>query len=249
CFQQGASELPIGRIDVTLANRGGSTIAGTMLFVYSTAANPMSVPFTVQPNGTAVIQDAFHPAQPDGIHVAGSVRIQVTPGTASDLAASVRTVHAGEDGSNYGFSEVALDTFGGIGLGFQTALLSGGGDPADATMGLYTSSAGAGAQFTATLFGPDGAPRGSRAFNLVNNTLEEFTPPASAFGLEGQPGDVVLISGGPGSVRAYMRFHDTGSGDNALEVATKAVTDGVVPWVSNGLAADGTGPVSDLLLW
>src|SRR5262249_48953338 len=157
--------------------------------------------------------------------------------------------HVGEDGSNYGFSEVALDTFGGIGLGFQAALLSGSGDPADATLGLYTSSAGAGAAFPAPPFGAHRPQRAPRAFNMVNNTLEEFTPPASAFGLEGQTGDVVQIYGGPGSVRAYMRFHDNGSGDNALEVATKAVTDGVVPWVSNGLAADGTGPVSDLLLW
>ena len=154
-----------------------------------------------------------------------------------------------EAGANFGFSQDALDTTGGLGLGSQATLFGANRDAETATLGLYTSSAGAGAQFTATLFGADGAQRGSRDFSLRNNTHEEFTPPASAFGLEGRPGTSSRSARDRAPCAPTSASFDSGSGDTALDLPAADRTDAVLPYVATGLAQDGTGPVSDLLLW
>ena len=248
-FEKAADKPPLeDRVDVTLANSGSSTISGNLFFLYSPASFAASVGFTVNPHSTSVIRDAFHNVQPGSVTVSGPVRVQVASGTAADLTASARSVHVRADGAAFGFGFPALDTYGGLGLGFQATLFTATRDAETATLGLFTSSAGVGANFTATLVAADGSVRGSRAFTLPNNTLEEFTPLASAFGLPAQTGDVVRISAGPGSVRAYVRLVDSGSGDTALSLPVSASGDAVLPFAATGLNPDGTGPVSDLFV-
>jgi streptogramin lyase len=248
-FQSAADAPPLDRVDVTLANQGDSTISGDLLFLYSPASFAASVPFAVNPRSTAVLTDVFHNVQSPGVFITGPVRIRVTGGTMADLTASVRSVSVREDGANFGFALPAVDTYGGLGLGERATLFTAARDAETATLGLYTSSAGAGAQpGTLTLVAADGTVRATLDYNLANNTLEEFTPPASAFGLPAQDGDVVRINAGPGSLRAYVRFVDSGSADSAMSLPVKASGDAVLPFVATGVAQDGTGPVSDLYL-
>ena len=248
-FKSAADAPPLDRVDVTLANQGDSTISGNLLFLYSPASFAASVPFTVNPRSTAVLTDVFHDVEPPGVFITGAVRIQVTGGTISDVTASVRSMYVREDGANFGFALPAVDTFGGLGLGERATLFTATRDAETATLGLYTSSAGAGAQpGRLTLVAADGTVRATLDYNLANNTLEEFTPPASAFGLPAQDGDVVQISAGPGSLRAYVRFRDSGSTDIALSLPVKASGNAVLPFVTTGVGMEGTGPVSDLYL-
>ena len=236
------------RVDFTFANAGGSTISGNLLFLYSPAALTASIPFTVNPNSTAVAEDIFHNLLGPGFSVSGPVRVQVASGTASDLTVSARNAHTRADGAAFGFTLPAVDTTAGLGVGDQATLFLGIRDAETTTLGLFTSSAGAGSQGTLTLVGADGTARGILPYNLANNTLEEFKPAASAFGLPAQAGDSVLITGGPGSLRAYTRIVDSGSTDAALSLPARALDDAVLPYAITGLDANGVGPVSDLFL-
>lgn len=236
------------RVDVTLANTGGSTIAGSLLFMFSPGSYAASAPFSLEPNKTAVLSNVFADVISPGSEGSGPVRILVTSGTAPDLRASARSLHVRGDGANFGFSLPALSTASSLGVGDSATLFTGSRESETATLGVYTSSAGAGSRCTLALVAADGTVRGTRNFNLANNTLEEFTPPASAFGLPAQAGDAVQITGGPGSLRAYVRIADSGSGDAAVALPVKATGDAVLPWAQSALAADGTGTVTDLFV-
>jgi len=238
------------RVDVTLANMGGSTITGNLNFLYSPAAPAASLPFTVGPNATNVQTDVFAGVLGAAFRVGGPVRIQVTGGNADDLVASARSAHSrAADSALYGFTLPAGSTSGSLGVGDVVALFTSGRDTDVTSLGLYTSSQGAGAQATATLFGADGTVRGTRSFDLPNNALEEFTPAASAFGVDPKPGDVVQITGGPGSLRAYVRVTDPGSGAIGAGLPIHYTWNSVAPYAANGLGPDGTGPVTDLYLF
>ncbi|MGH9399343.1 MAG: hypothetical protein ACRD00_03170 [Thermoanaerobaculia bacterium] len=243
-----AVTLAQDRVDITLANTGDSAIMGNILYLYSPAALAASVGFAVNPQGTAVLEDVFHDIVGVGFAVSGPVRIQVTSGTASDLTASVRSAHVGEDGGAAGFAFPAVDTTGGLGDGHEVTLFTASRDGETDTLDLFTSSAGAGAHGALTLTAADGTVRARIPYNLTNNTLEQFTPAASAFGLAAQAGDTVHITGGPGSLRATMRIVDSGTTDTALCLPVKASGDAVLPYAITGLGDDGTGPVSDLYL-
>jgi streptogramin lyase len=236
------------RVDFTFANAGGSTISGNLLFLYSPAALTASIPFTVNPNSTAVAEDIFHDMLGPGFSVSGPVRVQVVSGTASDLTVSARNAHTRDDGAAFGFAMQAVDTTACLGVGDRATLFTGVRDAETTALGLFTSSAGAGSQGTLSLVGADGTVRGILPYNLANNTLEEFTPAASAFGLPAEAGDSVLITGGPGSLRAYTRIVDSGSTDSALALPARALGDAVLPYAITGLNADGIGQVSDLFL-
>ncbi len=236
------------RVDVALANAGDSTISGNLIYLYSPSALAASIPFTVNPRATAVVEDVFQNVVAQGFSVHGPVRIQVTGGTASDLTASVRTTHTNADGHSFGFVLPAVDTTGCLGTGDQATLFTAIRDTETSSLVLFTSSAGMGSQSTLRLIASDGTVRATRDFNLANNTLEEYTPAASAFGLSAQAGDTVQIIGGPGSLRAYSRIIDSGSTDEALSIPARAWGDAVLPWAETGLGEDGTGPVSDLYL-
>jgi sugar lactone lactonase YvrE len=238
------------RVDVMLANMGGSTITGNLNFLYSPAAAAASLPFTVGPNGTNVQTDVFASVLGPGFVVHGPVRIQVTGGNPDDLVASARSAHSrAADSALYGFTLPAASTSGSLGAGDNVALFTSGRDTDVTTLGLYSSSQGAGAQAMATLFGADGTARGTRSFNLPNNALLEFTPAASAFGVDPRPGDVVQITAGPGSLRAYVRVTDQGSNAIGAGLPVHLTWNAVAPYAANGLGADGTGPVTDLYLW
>ena len=236
------------RVDITLANTGGSTITGNLLYLYSPAERTLSIPFTVSPNATSVIEDIFHDAIGVGTSVSGPLRVQVTGGTSSDLTVSARNRRTRDDGAAFGWVLEGVDTTGCLGVGDRVTLFTGFRDAETTILGLFSSSAGAGANGTLTLVGADGAVRATRIYNLPNNTVEEFRPAASAFGLPAQAGDSVVITGGPGSLRAYTRIVDSGTTDAALSQPARALFDAVLPYAVTGLDADGIGPVSDLYL-
>jgi streptogramin lyase len=235
------------RVDVTLANTGDSTITGNINYLYSPAAFSALFSFTLAPHATSVQEDIFAGLLGDQFPLSGPVRIQVTGGNAGDLVASARSIHSrASDGALYGFTLPALSSSGSIGLGEQVTLFTSGRDGDETIMGLYTSSRGAGAQATATLVAADGTVRGTRSFDMPNNALLEYGPAASAFGVEPQAGDVVRITGGGGSLRAYVRVPDPDSGAQAGGLPVHPTWNAVAPYSANGLGADGTGPVTDL---
>jgi hypothetical protein len=243
-----AVTLAQDRVDITLANTGNSTITGNILYLYSPAALAGSVPFTVNPQSTSVVEDIFHDIPGSAFAVQGPVRIQVASGTASDLTASVRSAHVGEDGGAAGFAFPAVNTSACLGEGDEATLFTASRDGETDTLGLFSSSAGAGASGTLTLLAADGTVRATAPYTLLNNTLEQFTPAASAFGLAAQAGDTVHVSGGPGSLRAYVSILNSGTGDTALCLPVKASMDAVLPYAITGLGDDGFGPVTDLYL-
>ena len=68
------------RVNLTLFNRGSTTLTGNALFQFSPGAFPQEKPFTVGPGATVFLEDAFAGA-PSGLGlVSGSVRFQVTSG-------------------------------------------------------------------------------------------------------------------------------------------------------------------------
>lgn len=236
------------RVDFTLVNMGGSTISGNLMYLYSPSELAVLTPFSVDPNSTKVVEDIFHDLLGPGFSYYGPVRVQILNGNASDLTVYARNAHTRVDGGIFGYSLQAINTSACLGVGDQATLFTGIRDAETTTLGLFTSSEGAGAQGTLSLVGADGTVRAVLPYNLTNNTLEEFKPPASAFGLPAEAGDTVLVTGGPGSLRAYTRIVDSGSTDTALCQPDKALGDAVLPLVVTGLDADGVGPVSDLFL-
>ena len=101
--------------DITLYNRGSAPIAGDILFLYSPAAFAAKTSFTVAPGETQTISDALKGASSDFAALFGPIRLMVTSGEAGDLAATVRSYRALDDGSSFGFAIPALslgDTLG-----------------------------------------------------------------------------------------------------------------------------------------
>ncbi len=233
------------KTDITLFNRGGAPISGDILFLYSPAAFAAKTSFTVAPGETRLISDALQNASSDLLPLFGPVRLSITSGTAGDLAATVRSSRALDDGSSFGFSIPALSAADSLTQGSTRVLFTGSRSSEVSVFGLFSPS---GAQATATLVAPDGTVRGTRKFSLASNIAQEFNPASSAFGVPAEPGDVIVVSVASGSLQPYVNVLDTGSGDVATSLPVAATTDAVIPNVGTLLGFGDTGFVSDLLL-
>ncbi len=233
------------KTDITLFNRGSAPISGDILFLYSPAAFAARTSFTVAPGETRLISDALQSASSDLAALSGPVRLSITSGTAGDLAATVRSSRALDDGSSFGFSIPALSAADSLTQGSTRVLFTGSRSSEVSAFGFFSPS---GAQATAALVAPDGTVRGTRNFSLASNIAQEFNPASSAFGVPAEPGDVVVVSVASGSLQPYVNVLDAGSGDVATSLPVAATTDAVIPNVGTLVGLADTGFVSDLLL-
>jgi hypothetical protein len=112
-------------------------------------------------------------------------------------------------------------------------------------LGFYTPS---GAEAVFTLVAPDGTVRGTLPISIAANIAQEFQTAASAFGVPPQPGDVMRVSVGTGTLFPYVRVLDGGTGDVALSLPVPATTEGVFPNAGTAVGLFDTSFVSDLFL-
>src|SRR5262245_53653322 len=92
------------RIDVTLSNKGTSSIAGEALYMYSPGTFAARKTFNVQPGATQVLTDAFGNIGTVNNLASGSVRIRTITGTAADLLTTVRSTRVLPNGTSYGYA-------------------------------------------------------------------------------------------------------------------------------------------------
>jgi streptogramin lyase len=239
----GAANAKI-QVDVTVSNKGSTSIVGDALYLFSPGASPKSAPFTLAPGATRELTDAFGNLG-NGSLLVGPVRIRVPAAGAPDLIASVRTTRVLPGGTTFGLELPAASSAGSLGPGSTATLFTGARDADLSVLGLYTQAGGVG---TLTLVAPDGTVRGSRAFNLAPNTSQEFNPAASAFGVASEPGDVVRVTVSSGSAQAYVNVLDLGTTDVASAQPVAAHTDSVIPNAGAVTGAGGKSFVSDLYL-
>ena len=231
--------------DITLFNRGSAPVSGDILFLYSPAAFAAKSSFTVAPGETQLISDALKGASSDLAALFGPVRLSVTSGAASDLAATVRTYRPRDDGSSIGFSIPAVSAGDTLGQGATRVLFTGNRSSEVPVFGLFSPS---GASATAKLVARDGTVRGTRVFTLASNIAEEFNPAATAFGVPAEPGDVIVLSVASGSLQPYVNVVDTGSGDVAASLPATPTRDAVIPNLGTLVGFGDTSFVSDLFL-
>lgn len=232
-------------IDITLHNRGSAPISGDALLLFSPASFAPRVSFSVDPGATVLLADAFKDFSTNSGLTLGPVRLRVTSGTATDLAASVRTARILDDGSSFGFALPALSGAETLSAGSSRTLFTGARDGTISVLGFYTP---AGGSATATLVAPDGAIRGTRIVTLDPNVAQEFNPVASAFGVPPGPGDVVRVTVNSGSIEPYVNVVDTGTSDIATSLPVAAARDAVIPNVGTLVGMRDTSFVSDLFL-
>jgi streptogramin lyase len=231
--------------DVTLYNAGSAPISGNILYMYSPAAFAASTSFTIAPGETQFLSDALQGASSNSFVLFGPVRINVTGGNAGDLSATVRSSRLLDDGSSYGFSMPALSSGDSLNQGATRVLFTGNRASEAPVFGLFSP---AGGQAKATLVAPDGTVRGTRFFSLASNIAEEFNPAASAFGVAGEPGDVIIVSVTSGSIQPYVNVLDTGSFDLASSLPVTPTKDAVIPNLGTVVGRGDTSFVSDLFL-
>jgi hypothetical protein len=173
------------------------------------------------------------------------VRILVTSGPAGELVATVRSAQARADGGSFGYSVPASSAPDTLGAGSARTLFTGARESEVSVFGFYTPS---GAEAVFTLVAPDGTVRGSLPISITSNVAEEFSPASSAFGLPAEPGDVIRVDVVSGTLHAYVRIVDAGTGDVALSLPAKASVDAVFPNAGTAVGLFETSFVSDLFL-
>ncbi|HZI67939.1 MAG TPA: hypothetical protein VFF17_15365, partial [Thermoanaerobaculia bacterium] len=234
-----------GRVEITLANLGDTTIVGEALYLFSPGFFAARAAFTVAAGGTVVLPDAFADLGSTTVPISGPVRIRVTSGNAQDLAVSVRTAQARADGASFGYSTPALSRAEGVGEGEARTLFTGARESETSILGFYSPS---GAEAVFTLIAPDGSVRGTIPISIAANIAQEFRPAAVAFGVAAQPGDVVRVSVESGVLFPYVRVQDNGTADVALSRPVEATTEGVFPNAGTAVGLFDTSFVSDLFL-
>lgn len=233
------------RIDLTLSNRGTGTINGNALYLLSPGRDPVQANFTLPPGATQFLPDAFGNG-PFPRLFNGAVRMRVTSGTAADLVASVRSTRVLPTGGTFGYAIPGANAAASLNAGSKTTLFTGSRTSETSILGVYTLNGGVG---TLTLVKPDGTVRGvPRSFNLAINTLEEFNPASSAFGVDPESGDVIQVSVTSGSLQAYVNILDNGTQDIASALPVAASTDSVLPNAGEVLGGGDKSFVSDLFL-
>ena len=234
-FQFGAPPADKVRADLTLHNKGSARVSGTALFQYSPAAFPHALAFDVGPGETALFSDAFVGAPTSASLMIGSVRLQVSTGTATDLLVSLRSNAVTDAGGSFGISLPAEAADQAVKTGDSRTLFTGARPGEVSVLGLFSPSGGQG---TATLVASDGTVRGSQPISLESNVWLEHNPAASFFGLAPQPGDVIRIAVTSGVLQPYVTIQDPLTHDLALSLPVGTSTQAVIP---NAGTAGGSG--------
>jgi streptogramin lyase len=233
------------RIDVTLYNPSDTPISGEILYLFSPGFFAARTTFNLAPGQTSLLADAFGDLGSATIPFIGPVRILVTSGPADELVATVRSAQARADGGSFGYSAAASSASEALGAGSARTLFTGARESEVSVFGFYTPS---GAEAVFTLVATDGTVRGSLPISITSNVAEEFSPASSAFGVPAEPGDVIRVDVVSGTLHAYVRIVDTGTGDVALSLPAKATVDAVFPNAGTAVGLFETSFVSDLFL-
>ena len=227
--------------EATLVNRGGATVAGDAVFMYSPGAFFPSASYSVDPGDTVVLSDLFGNASSNSGLQIGPVRFRVTSGSAADLSGTLRSAMLRSDGSSFGYSFPLFQPGDFPPAGSSWTIFLGDRATEVSTLDVYSPTGG---DAVAALVAPDGTIRGTRRFQLATNGSGSYNPAASAFGADPEPGDVVRLSVLSGAIAAHALVLDTGSSDVEASLPTAAATEGVFPNLSN-FAGPG-GRLSDL---
>ena len=232
------------RIDVTLSNRGTGTITGNAIYLFSPGKDALQANFSLAAGASQLLTDAFGNGPSN--QLTGPVRLRVTNGNAADLVTSVRTTRILPTGGTFGYAIPGAGTTGALTAGSTATLFTGNRTSEISILGIFALE---GATGTLTLLKSDGSVRGTpRTFDIAKNTLEEFNPVASAFGVAPEIGDVVRVSVTAGSLQAYVNILDTGTLDIATALPATARTDSVIPNAGEVLGGGEKSFVSDLFL-
>ncbi|HEV8231634.1 MAG TPA: hypothetical protein VGQ75_04750 [Thermoanaerobaculia bacterium] len=234
------------RVDIVLHNSGDVPIAGEALYLFSPGFFAARATFNLEPAATTLLSDAFGDVGSSTIPITGPVRVRVTSGPADKLVARVRSAQAREDGGSFGYATPAFSTSESLDEGSSRTLFTGARESETSIFGFYTPS---GAEAVFTLFAPDGTVRGTLPISLAANIEQEFNPAASAFGVAEEPGDVIRVSVVSGTLFPYVRIVDEGTGDTALSLPAKALSNSALyPSVGTAVGLYDTSFVSDLFL-
>jgi sugar lactone lactonase YvrE len=217
-------------VDLTLYNKGSTTISGTAFLQYSAGAFPYSRTFDVPAGGTTVLHDAFVGAATGTALSLGSVRIQVTSGTATDLAASARSARGVANNGTYGLTLPAQAASEILGVGASRVLFTGARPTDVSTFGFFSPTGGTA---TAELIGADGTSRATATIHVVSNVLEAHNPAASFFGLAAEPGDLVRVTVTDGVLQPWILIQDSITRDVAISLPVSPTADAVIPNVSS----------------
>jgi hypothetical protein len=228
-----------------LHNASEQAISGELLYLFSPGFFPVRQTFSLGPGGTALVPDVFGDLGSSTIPVTGPIRVHVTSGPAESLEVSVRTAQAREDGGSFGYSTPAFSPAETLGEGASRTLLTGFRESETSVFGFYSPT---GAEAVFTLVAPDGTVRGELPISVTSNVDEEFSPAASAFGVPAEPGDVIRVSVGSGTLLPWVRIIDGGSKDTALSLPARELASATFPNVGNALGLFDTIFLSDLLV-
>jgi streptogramin lyase len=231
------------RIDVTLSNRGSSSQTGQGYYLYSPASFAPKLPFTLGPNATSLMSDAFGNLSSFTTLLNGPVRLGTTSGTATDFSATVRSARVLPDGGTFGYLLPAHTATQSLAQGSTSTLFTGALPTEESILNLYSLDD---AQATLTLFAPGGQQRGTANVLVAKNASLSFGA-SNPFGVAPEPGDAVRVTVTQGTLQSSVLVFDKNSTDIAPSLPSPALASSVVPWV--GAFTNGASSfVSDLYL-
>lgn len=239
----GAADSKI-RIETTVGNRGAAGLSGQILFLDSPGSFAPRATFTLAANATSLLSDTFGNLTTTPTYLYGPVRLGTTSGTATDLAATVRSVRVLPDGGTFGYLFPAEFLTTSLPKDSATTLFTGASDSQISILTLYSLDD---ARATLGLYGPDGTLRGTQDFSIAKNASLVFNPAASAFGAAAEPGDVVRTSVTSGTLQASVLVYDTTTTDIFPAPPAVAAAGLVIPWVGSYANGDRS-MVTDLYL-
>ncbi|HTR04766.1 MAG TPA: hypothetical protein VMN82_16380 [Thermoanaerobaculia bacterium] len=232
------------RIDTTVSNSGASTINGAGYYLYSPAQPTPRLTFQVVSGGTTVIPDSFGTLAGTSTLLSGPVRLGLTTGDPTVLSATVRSLRTQPDGGTFGYLLPAQTTTTSLQKDSVTTLFTGGESGDVSILNLYSLDD---AKATLTLFGPDGASRGTHDFDVAKNTSLSFNPAATAFGVAPETGDAIRVNVTNGTLQSSVLVFSAGTTDVLPSLPGAASASSVIPWVGDFPNGDRAF-VSDLYL-
>ena len=232
------------QVDVTVSNRGTSSLPGQAQYLYSPGAFAGTASYTLSAGATTFLANAFGSLGTSTTLLNGPVRLGAT-GSSGDFLASVRSSRVLSNGGTFGYLFPADGAASSLAPGSTASLFTGANSGELSILNFYSLDD---ATTTMTLTGPDGRTRGTQTFDIAKNASFSFTPASSAFGVAPEPGDVVTVGVTAGTLQASMLVFDAGTTDVLPMLPEPALTSSVIPWVGSFPNGDRSFS-SDLYLW
>ena len=216
------------QVDVTVANRGSTSLTGQGYYLYSPGSFASQASFTLAGGATSFLSNAFpSPAAASNL-LNGPVRLGTATGTAANLIGTVRSSRVLPGGGTFGYLFPAESATTSLAQGSMTTLFLGAAEGEVSILNFYSL---VDAKATMTLFAPDGTTRGTQDFDVAKNASLSFNPASSAFGVTPELGDAVRIAVTAGTLQASVLVFDAGTTDVAPSLPAAASTSSVLPWI------------------